>query len=57
MNDPQAIPVGTKGEILGIYDAGNALMKWDNDRALSLVIEVEKFHDLQLENNIKLISS
>ena len=55
MNDPQAIPVGTKGEILGIDDAGNALMKWDNGRSLSLAIEVDKFHELQLENNRKLI--
>ncbi len=57
MNDPQAIPAGTKGEILGIDDAGNALMKWDNGRSLSLAIEVDKFHKLQPQKEIEMQNS
>lgn len=55
MDDPQPIPAGTKGTIIAIDDMAQAVMKWDNGRSLSLVLNVDKFHKLQLENDEKLI--
>lgn len=55
MDDPQSVLAGTKGTILAIDDMAQAVMKWDNGRSLSLVLDVDKFHKLQLENNEKLV--
>lgn len=55
MDDPQPVLAGTKGTILAIDDMAQAVMRWDNGRSLSLVLDVDKFHKLQLENNKKLI--
>ena len=37
MEDPQAPPVGTKGTVKGVDDAGSILVNWDNGSTLSLV--------------------
>ncbi len=45
MDDRQAPPVGTKGTVLGVDDAGSLLMRWDNGSGLNAVYgedEVEK---------------
>lgn len=55
MDDPQPILAGTKGTILAVDDMAQAVMKWDNGRSLSLVLDHDCFHKLQLENNEKLI--
>ena len=55
MDDPQPVLAGTKGTILAIDDMAQAVMRWDNGRSLSLMLDVDKFHKLQLENNKKLI--
>ena len=55
MDDPQPVLAGTKGTILAIDDMAQAVMKWDNSLSLSLVLDVDKFHELQLENNEKLV--
>lgn len=55
MDDPKPISAGTKGTILAIDDMAQAAMRWDNGRSLSLVLDVDKFHKLQLENNEKLV--
>ena len=36
-NDPQPILSGTKGTVIAVDDAGQLLMKWDNERFLSLI--------------------
>ncbi len=55
MDDPQPVFAGTKGTILAIDDMAQAVMRWDNGRSLSLMLNVDIFHKLQLENNEKLV--
>lgn len=43
-NDPQPIPVGSKGTVKKVDSAGQIMMKWDNGRSLSLIPGVDKFH-------------
>lgn len=37
MDDVQAPPVGTKGTVLGVDDAGSIMVCWDNGSGLSVV--------------------
>ena len=43
MDDPQAPPVGTRGKVIFIDDAGQIHVKWDNGSSLALIPEVDKF--------------
>ena len=43
MDDPQAPPVGTLGEILGVDDAGQLLVRWATGSSLSLIPGVDSF--------------
>ena len=36
MDDPQAPPVGTKGTVRGVDDAGSIMVVWDNGSGLSV---------------------
>ena len=36
MDDPQAPPVGTRGTVIGIDDAGSLLMRWDTGSGLNV---------------------
>lgn len=38
MNDPQAPPIGTKGIVLAVDDAGDLIMKWENGSRLNVII-------------------
>lgn len=44
MDDKQAPPKGTKGEIHHIDDIGQIHVKWDNGSGLALVPEIDEFH-------------
>ena len=37
MDDPQAPPIGTKGTVQGVDDAGNIIVAWDNGSGLNVV--------------------
>ena len=43
MDDPQAPPTGTMGEILGVDDAGQLLVRWETGSSLSLILGVDFF--------------
>ena len=43
MNDPQAVPSGTEGTVIGVDSIGQIMMKWDNGRSLSLVPGEDSF--------------
>ena len=43
MDDVQAPPVGTKGEILGVDDVGNILASWENGSSLNLIPGIDEF--------------
>ena len=37
MDDPQAPPVGTLGEVLGVDDTASLIMRWSNGSGLNVV--------------------
>ena len=43
MDDPKAPPTGTMGEILGVDDAGQILVRWETGSSLSLIPGVDSF--------------
>lgn len=43
MEDSDAVPPGTCGEVRYIDDAGQLGMKWDNGRTMSLIPGVDSF--------------
>ena len=43
MDDPQAPQTGTMGEILGVDDAGQLLVRWATGSSLSLIPSVDSF--------------
>ncbi|EFR40352.1 hypothetical protein HMPREF9162_0051 [Selenomonas sp. oral taxon 137 str. F0430] len=44
MDDPQAPPMRTMGEVMGIDDAGQLLVRWATGSSLSLIPGVDSFH-------------
>ena len=47
MDDPQAPPTGAIGEILGVDDAGQILVRWETGSSLSLIPGVDSFRIVQ----------
>ena len=44
MDDIYAPPIGTKGTVIGVDDAGNIMVKWDNGSGLSIAYGADKCH-------------
>ena len=42
MEDPQAPPVGTKGTVTGVDDAGSILVRWDNGSSLNVAYGADR---------------
>ena len=47
MDDIQAPPVGAKGEVRGVDDAGSILVRWENGSSLSLIPGADEFEILE----------
>ena len=47
MDDPQAPPTGAMGEILGVDDAGQLLVRWETGSSLSLISGIDSFRIVQ----------
>ena len=43
MSDTQAPPVGTLGEVTGVDDAGDLLMRWATGSRLKIIISEDRF--------------
>ena len=41
MDDVQAPPIGTKGTVVGVDDAGSIMVRWDNGSGLSVAYGVD----------------
>ena len=49
MDDPQPIPVGSRGLCPGVDDMGQLLMRWHCGRSLSLIPRVDSFRIVEDE--------
>lgn len=47
MDDPQAPPMGTRGEAMGVDDAGQILVRWETGSSLSLIPDIDSFRIVQ----------
>ena len=43
MDDPQAPPVGTRGTVIAVDDAGSLIVNWDNGSSLNAIPGVDVF--------------
>lgn len=47
MDDPFPPPIGTRGTVTGVDDAGHIEMRWDNGSSLSVVLPVDEIRKLE----------
>ena len=47
MDDPQAPPTGTRGEVMGVDDTGQILVRWETGSSLSLISGIDSFRIVQ----------
>lgn len=51
MDDKQAPPVGTIGEVMFVDDVGSVHVKWQNGSSLALIPEVDSFKVIKKGSN------
>ncbi|MBB6630667.1 MULTISPECIES: DUF4314 domain-containing protein [Clostridium] len=49
MDDVQAPPIGTKGTVKGVDDAGSILVKWDNGSGLNVIYGEDSCSKIEVE--------
>lgn len=47
MDDRQAPPIGTCGEVIGVDDMGTIHVAWDNGSSLGLIYGYDTFHKMK----------
>ena len=47
MDDPQAPPTGSIGEVMGVDDAGQILVRWETGSSLNLISGIDSFRIVQ----------
>ena len=47
MDDPQAPPIGTKGNVVGVDGIGSIMVKWDTGSSLSIVYGEDSCHKVK----------
>ena len=52
MDDIQAPPVGTQGIVQFVDSIGQIHVRWENGSSLALIPEVDKYHFIEVENNV-----
>lgn len=48
-DDPNPIPPGTRGTVIGVDDIASIMVDWDNGRSLSLIYGVDRYRALTNE--------
>ena len=48
MDDPQAPPTGTLGEVIAVDDAGQIIVRWQTGSSLSLIPGVDSFRIVRI---------
>ena len=52
MDDPQAPPVGTRGTVEGVDDAGHILVRWDNGSGLNLIPGHDRYATIGIDDKV-----
>ena len=47
MDDPHAPPMGPRGEVMGVDDARQLLVRWETGSSLSLIPGIDSFRIVQ----------
>ena len=50
MDDVQAPPIGTRGTVTGVDDAGSLLVDWDNGSGLNVIYGVDRCRKVPIDD-------
>lgn len=52
-DDPRPVPPGTKGTVVAVDDIGTVFVNFDNGRSLGICPEVDSFHKIAEQTEVK----